>query len=207
MGWCKTITSWIELCIFCSNPSMNFLAFYLTNLSDHIYVGFKMLRCTYFWRSSFNALWPSDAIWRQRSGSTLAQVMTCCLTAPSHYLNQCWLIISEVQWHSWIRAISWEMPKQSIIEIHLKITFLKFPSNLPWANELILWNSFQRHFSQRCQLVLSLFCTFYFGFSSKRVNNVELSCFICCQSGLLNKPSSCWWLEVPKIWHRFNTKP
>ena len=38
------------------------------------------------------SLWPSDAIWRQRSGSTLAQVMSCCLTAPSHYLNQCWLI-------------------------------------------------------------------------------------------------------------------
>ena len=25
-----------------------------------------------------NSLWPSDAIWRQRSGSTLAQVMACC---------------------------------------------------------------------------------------------------------------------------------
>ena len=48
-----------------------------------------------------NSLWPSDAIWRQRSGSTLAQVMACWLTAPSHYLNQCWLIISEVQWHSY----------------------------------------------------------------------------------------------------------
>ena len=23
-----------------------------------------------------------------------------CLTAPSHYLNQCWLIISKVEWHS-----------------------------------------------------------------------------------------------------------
>ena len=47
-----------------------------------------------------NSLRPSDAIWRQRSRSTLAQVMACCLTAPSHYLNQCWLIISNVQWHS-----------------------------------------------------------------------------------------------------------
>ena len=35
-----------------------------------------------------------------RSGSTLAQVMACCLTAPSHYLNQCWLIIRKVLWHS-----------------------------------------------------------------------------------------------------------
>ena len=48
---------------------------------------------------SINSLWSSDTIWRQRSGSTLAQVMACCLTAPSHYLNQCWLIISEVQWY------------------------------------------------------------------------------------------------------------
>ena len=35
----------------------------------------------------FNSLRPSNAIWRHRSGSTLAQVMACCLTAPSHYLN------------------------------------------------------------------------------------------------------------------------
>ena len=40
------------------------------------------------------------AIRRWRSGSTLVQVMACCLTAPSHYLNQCWLIISKVLWHS-----------------------------------------------------------------------------------------------------------
>ena len=52
-------------------------------------------------RHLFNSLWPSDTIWRQRSGSTLAQVMACCLTAQSHYLNQCWLIISGVQWHSY----------------------------------------------------------------------------------------------------------
>ena len=45
-----------------------------------------------------NSLGPSDAIWLRRSGSTLAQVMACCLMAPSHYLNQCWLI-SKVWWH------------------------------------------------------------------------------------------------------------
>ena len=38
----------------------------------------------------FNSLWPSDTIiWWHRSGSTLAQVMSSCLAAPSHYLNQC----------------------------------------------------------------------------------------------------------------------
>ena len=47
-----------------------------------------------------NSFCPRDAIWQHRSGSTLAQVMACCLTAPSRYLNQCWLIISKVHWHS-----------------------------------------------------------------------------------------------------------
>ena len=50
----------------------------------------------------------SNAIWWQRTGSTLAQVMACCLTAPSHYLNQCWLIISKVQQYSSDFNFTWE---------------------------------------------------------------------------------------------------
>ena len=49
---------------------------------------------------SFNSLGPSEAIWWWRFWSTLVQVMACCLTAPSHYLNQCWLIISKGMCHS-----------------------------------------------------------------------------------------------------------
>ena len=45
------------------------------------------------------SLWLSDAIWRHKSGSTLAQVMAWC-TTPNHYMNQYWLIISMVLWHS-----------------------------------------------------------------------------------------------------------
>ena len=40
---------------------------------------------TSLWHCSFNSLWPSDAIWRHRSGSTLVQG---------------WLFISKVLWHS-----------------------------------------------------------------------------------------------------------
>ena len=43
-----------------------------------------------------NSLHSSDAIWWHKSGSTLVQAMACCLMAPSHYLNQCWL--------SWVRS-------------------------------------------------------------------------------------------------------
>ena len=40
------------------------------------------------WVDSF---WLSDAIWRHGSWSTMVQVMACCLTAPSHNLDHCWL--------------------------------------------------------------------------------------------------------------------
>ena len=36
-----------------------------------------------------DSLWPSDCILQHKTGSTLVQVMACCLMAPSHYLNQC----------------------------------------------------------------------------------------------------------------------
>ena len=55
---------------------------------------------SWFSANVVNSLRPSDAIWRQWSWTTLAQVMACCLTAPSHYLNQCWLIIRGVLWHT-----------------------------------------------------------------------------------------------------------
>ena len=84
-----------------------------------------------------NSLGPSDAIWCWRSWSTLVQVMACCLTAPSHYLNQCWLIISKVRWHSSKgKFIRQEIPQPSITEIIWKIKYLKFHSNFPGANEL-----------------------------------------------------------------------
>ena len=44
-----------------------------------------------------NSLWRSDAIWWYRSKSTLTHVMACCLTAPSHNLNQCWLMFDSCQ--------------------------------------------------------------------------------------------------------------
>ena len=83
----------------------------------------------------WNSLWSSDTIWRQRSGSTSAQVKACCLTAPSHCLNQCWLIINKVQRHS-SEAISQAISQSRIPKISLKINYLKFHSDLPGANEL-----------------------------------------------------------------------
>ena len=47
-----------------------------------------------------NSLWPIDAIWQHRSGSTLTQGMAYCLMETNYYLNHCWLIISDFLLHS-----------------------------------------------------------------------------------------------------------
>ena len=66
----------------------------------HVYISMHM-----FWWLIFclwvqlwevgNPLWPSDAIWQQRTGTTLAQVMAYCLQVPWNNLNQCWHIVQE----------------------------------------------------------------------------------------------------------------
>ena len=61
-----------------------------------------------------------DAFWRHKSMSTMALVMACCLTAPSHYMNQCWLIISQALWYS---------PKSNFIGIAEDINLGNKPDN------------------------------------------------------------------------------
>ena len=75
-----------------------------------------------------NSLWPNDTIWRHRSRSTLVPVVACCLKVPRHYLNQCWLIISKVQWH--LRAILQEISQPSITKISLKSTYIKYENQI-----------------------------------------------------------------------------
>ena len=93
-----------------------------------------------FGHSLLNSFCPqgSVTIWQLRSGSTLAQIIAYCLTTPSHYLNQCGLIILKVHWHSSEGNFTRDT-QQSIAEISLKITYLKFHVNLRGAKELTHW--------------------------------------------------------------------
>ena len=89
-------------------------------------------------RKGQNTLKLCDVIWRHRSMSTLAHVIACCLAAPSHYMHQCSLIISGVS-DVLPKAISYELLKNEIHEVSLKIALMKlFPYHLPGANELML---------------------------------------------------------------------
>ena len=85
-----------------------------------------------------NSLWPGDAISWHRSGLTLVQVIACCLTAPSHYLNQCWSIINEILGHLQESGFIGNA-KHVNPSISLKMRLLKTPAHLPGANELIVW--------------------------------------------------------------------
>ena len=60
-----------------------------------------------------------------RFGSTLAQVMACCLTAPSHYLKQCWLIINKVS--------SWRHHQMETFSVLLALCAGNRASQTPYA--------------------------------------------------------------------------
>ena len=58
---------------------------------------FNAIWCFWFLMSYLVVAW-----WRHMVAQNWVDIgtviMACCLTAPRHYLNQCWLIISRVQW-------------------------------------------------------------------------------------------------------------
>ena len=90
--------------------------------------------------SCLKSLRPSDDKWRHWTGPTLAQIMARCLMAPSHYLNQCWLIISKFWQHSFEGNFTGNA--QTIyLWYELKITNSRLQMPLPGANELRCLNA------------------------------------------------------------------
>ena len=99
----------------------------------------RHMLCLLHCSTARNSLCSSDTLWQHGSGSTLAQVMAWCMMAPSHYLSQCRLIISKVQF----RRRHHSQP--STTKISLNITHLKCHLNLP------------RPMSYLCSMYLHLF--------------------------------------------------
>ena len=75
----------------------------------------QVMRKTFSWHgvTVVNSSPPSPAYMRQETGSALVQVMACRLTAPSHYLNQYWLIVN---W-TLMNKFQWYFNRHSIIFI------------------------------------------------------------------------------------------
>ena len=75
--------------------------------------------------ASTPAIWmlrPINAIWRYRSRSALVHIIACCLTTPSHRLNNGG-IFCVIQ----LRSISQQALKLSAAKMSLNITLLKLP--------------------------------------------------------------------------------
>ena len=86
------------------------------------HTGRVVLWCIHDTRSKrVNSLWPSDAIWRHRSGSTLARVNAC--DAWQHQvITKTNVDFSSVRFSdNHLRAFSQEMPKPTLTKISLKI--------------------------------------------------------------------------------------
>ena len=103
--------------------------------------------CITFLCLYFGLRTPCDGI---AFGPRSTQVMAWCLMAPSHYLNQSWLLISEVLWHSPEDNFT-GMFTISILDISLKITNLGLQPHHPWYNELNKRKVHTISFVARCQ--------------------------------------------------------
>ena len=70
--------------------------------------------------------------------------MAGCLTAPSHYLNQCWLTINEILWHSFqgnIYLNTQDINPQVVFKIHTS-EFTAISHRGQWVNCLTVWDQY-----------------------------------------------------------------
>ena len=87
----------------------------------------------------YNPSWLGDIIWRQRTESILVQVMAWCLMAPSHYLNQYWLTIIKIRWHSSQGNFTNDAPggdSHQCTKLASKLLNRLFHADFPGASEL-----------------------------------------------------------------------
>ena len=96
----------------------------------------------------------------KRSGSMLAQVMACCLTAPSHYLNQCWLIISKIQWHSFEGNFTRDtsaINHENLFENYMSKISLKFTRG-QGVNCMFTWAINQHSYQSYPDIIAAVWC-------------------------------------------------
>ena len=78
----------------------NVLVDYILNNNKSRKVIWTVSSCHFERPAYIISLYPNAAIGWHISGSALVQIMVCCLTAPSHYLNQHWLVTKSVAWNA-----------------------------------------------------------------------------------------------------------
>ena len=163
-----------------------------------------------------NPFRPSDAIWRHISGSTLAQVRACCLTAPSHYLNQFrkrYLNPHSLKlaWKSKIKLKS--SRGQCVNSLRPGDAYMCQWSNQHWFRWwLVAWSA-PSHYQSQCWHIVkkTLRNKLQWIFSRNSNNFIQQNAFesvVCEQAAILSWPQwvngPCYWLtslvEGPTQW-------
>ena len=129
----------------------------LWNIPCEFYYGLKMQGEFFFLmqqnHSYLNSLRPSNAIWHWWSWSTLVKlhVMACCLMVSSHYLNQYWLITTEVlRWYTPGCSFTGNVEDNSLPLICIWKLLIKITaaySRWRWVNCFMLIGSLHMRFS------------------------------------------------------------
>ena len=162
----------------------------------------------------FNSLRPSDAIWRQWSWTTLAQVMACCLTAPSHYLKQCWLIIRGVLWHtseSSFAGIAQGIDSGYEFEKDILKNIFKSPRG-QWVKPWWVTDCFCKTLSTSDNIVglaqkrEQLQCIMQWSFISATQTHWDWSALILCILHIWSAQYSILWIQYSKSWINLKLK-
>ena len=113
-------------------------------ITETFYLNFETykLKISPIHNHRFLTFWRGDAICWHRSGPTLTQVRGCCLRAPSHYLNQCWLIIKGVLWHS----------RESDIIVTVTWYHRQHRSGSTLAQTMVCCLKIPRHYLNQCKV-------------------------------------------------------
>ena len=98
---CVTRPQWVKNLIRETVPPLWWVPAFIAANNDHIHQSIKFIAFLFTSRDWQLPPWGvfithCGLVMRYKSGSTLAQVMACCLMATNHYLNQCWFIIKGV---------------------------------------------------------------------------------------------------------------
>ena len=133
---CKNFRqNFLRISITLSINNMLFITWYLQDLwrnfdtTDSKYAFEQVYKLQTIQTS--HQLWLIDTIWYHTFRSTLAQVMHWCLMASIHYLNQSWLTIQCLLWHSPKMIFLKEALINLICNKCLEITILKLLPHLP----------------------------------------------------------------------------
>ena len=89
-----------------------------------------------------NLSWPSDAMYWHSSWLTLAQVMTCCLMATCHYLNQ----IQQMLTYGLLSDGSVSLPEPNSTNVDLWL--------VAWWYCVIPWIKFNQYWLMACCLMV-----------------------------------------------------